>query len=233
VLSLAVCAEGLRVCPDDAELLFLRGVLLQQRGDLAGARDAFSRLLSPSSGNHFASVADGLRGYQARHNLGVICRQQGEVEQAEEYLRAALAERPDLLRAWRELAELYLEQGRWAELDAALTALQERGAGQDAAVLRARGHLARQDFAAARVLLEETIERLPQALGPRVILSHALLQEGTDLDAAEQALRSVLALAPTHAEARNNLAVLRRQRQRLAEEALQALAANNLGGVAL
>ena len=43
-----------------------------------------------------------------------------------------------------------------------------------------------------------------------------LLQEGRDLAAAERALRDVLALDPQHAEARNNLAVLLRERERLA-----------------
>jgi hypothetical protein len=44
-----------------------------------------------------------------------------------------------------------------------------------------------------------------------VILNHVLLQEGRDWDAAEHALLDVLSLAPDHAEARRNLAVLRRQ----------------------
>jgi hypothetical protein len=80
--------------------------------------------------------------------------------------------------------------------------------------------LARREFAAARALLEATVERFPQALWPRVILSHALLQEGTDLEAAEQALRAILALEPQHAEAQANLSVLLRQRQHLADAAL-------------
>jgi Flp pilus assembly protein TadD len=42
----------------------------------------------------------------------------------------------------------------------------------------------------------------------RVLLSHALLQEGKDWPAAEQALRKVLELDPGNVEARNNLAVL-------------------------
>lgn len=52
----------------------------------------------------------------------------------------------------------------------------------------------------------------------RVYRSHAFLQEGTDLDAAEQALSEVLEIAPDHAEARSNLAVLRRQRGRASAE---------------
>ena len=47
-----------------------------------------------------------------------------------------------------------------------------------------------------------------------MILSHVLLKEGRDPDAAERALRDVLELEPSNAEARNNLAVLRRGRER-------------------
>jgi hypothetical protein len=43
----------------------------------------------------------------------------------------------------------------------------------------------------------------------RVLLSHAFLQQGIDNKAAEEALLHVLALAPDHAEAKNNLAVVR------------------------
>jgi cytochrome c-type biogenesis protein CcmH/NrfG len=49
-----------------------------------------------------------------------------------------------------------------------------------------------------------------------VILSHVLLQEGRDWAAAEGALRQVLALDPSHAEARQNLALLLRQQGRQA-----------------
>jgi hypothetical protein len=90
---------------------------------------------------------------------------------------------------------------------------QPKGA-LEAAVLRARVYLARRAFAPAREVLQATIVEHPQALWPRVILSHVLLQEGRDWEAAERALPEVLALDPRHAEAGRNLAVLRRKRGR-------------------
>jgi hypothetical protein len=69
-------------------------------------------------------------------------------------------------------------------------------------------------YAQARRLLEETIAYQSQTLGPRVIPSHVLLQEGREGTASEKALRAVLTLAPHHAEARRNLALLvQRQRE--------------------
>src|SRR5262249_48101059 len=84
----------------------------------------------------------------------------------------------------------------------------------DAAMLRARAHKERKDFAAARWLLEGALARAPSALGPWVVLSHVLIAEGRDWAGAERALRQVLTLEPRHAEAKHNLNVLVRQRGR-------------------
>src|SRR5439155_15083332 len=114
--------------------------------------------------------------------------------------------------AWLGLGEFYLEQQRWGDVEQVAQRLENGDRDSvEAAVLRARGHLARQEFVVARQLLEETRARAPEALWPRVLLSHVLLQEGRDWAAAEQALRDILELAPNHAEARRNLAILLQQ----------------------
>src|SRR5260370_12190836 len=51
-----------------------------------------------------------------------------------------------------------------------------------------------------------------RALCPRVVLSHALLQDGRNLDTAEQALRDVMALEGGNVDVRNSLAVFLRNR---------------------
>ncbi len=119
-----------------------------------------------------------------------------------------MAECPGLTATWRNLAELLLEQGRWLELDRVAEHLTEPPGSVEGAVMRARGKLARKEFAAARQLLEESIARSPQEVWPLVILSHLLLQEGKDLAAAERVLRRVLTLDPNHAQARHNLELL-------------------------
>jgi predicted O-linked N-acetylglucosamine transferase (SPINDLY family)/GT2 family glycosyltransferase len=216
--ALVACHKGLEVCPDDTELLFVEGILRRELGDLHGAEAALLKLLDAKPAAHFASVDAGLKGYKARHNLAVVYLQQGQTDEAEAQWRSTVAERPDFLPGWLGLAEMHLRQGRWEELDQVVQRLEQvppHGA-VEAAVLRARGHLARREFDTARSVLAGVIAGHPQALEPRVVLSHAFLQEGKDLDTAERALRAVLALAPQHAEAQHNLALLLQGRQRQA-----------------
>jgi tetratricopeptide (TPR) repeat protein len=171
------------------------------------------QLLEGQPEPHFASVDAGLRTYKAQQLLGEIYHRQGRLADAETQLRAAVAQRPDFVAAWQALGQLHLKQQRWPELDSTLLHLETLRAGSpEAAVLRGRAALARREFMAARRCLEQAIAAWPQALGPRVLLSHVLLQEDQDRAAAEQALRDILTLEPQHAEALHNLAILLRQR---------------------
>jgi Flp pilus assembly protein TadD len=79
-------------------------------------------------------------------------------------------------------------------------------------VLRARCHLGRKEFGPARALLEEAIGQAPEDVLAWVFLSYTLLQEGKNLPGAERTLRQILALDPDNAEARQNLAVLLKNR---------------------
>ena len=60
------------------------------------------------------------------------------------------------------------------------------------------------------------LKQVPKAVVPRVLLSHALLQEGLDWNAAERALLDVITLEADNSKAQHNLAVLKKQRQRQA-----------------
>jgi tetratricopeptide (TPR) repeat protein len=206
--ALAVCREGRRHYPQDVELRFHESIALKALGDESGAEGGLLDLLYAREGEHFASVNPALWA-MARHNLAVMCREQGRLGEAESHWQAAATQFPEYVPSWVGLAELYLGQQRWDELETVLARLEADGrAVGDAGLLRARAQLARGDFAGARERLEGLIARDPTALLPRVVLSHVLLQEGRDLAAAEQALRDVLAIRPDHAEARRNLAIL-------------------------
>jgi tetratricopeptide (TPR) repeat protein len=165
----------------------------------------------------FTSVDTGLRGHLVRHHLAVLAREEGRLDEAERYWQSALAESADYLPACLGLAELYLQQSRWPELEQTFAALQnEPAAALECNVLRARAHLARQEFTEARKLLEDAIRLAPQPLPPYVILSHVLLQSG-DEAAAEPLLRHIVERDPGQAESWRNLAVLCRRQGRMRE----------------
>jgi tetratricopeptide (TPR) repeat protein len=216
--ALNMCREGLGRFPLDAELLCEQGLLRRDQGDLRGAEKSWLDLLDARRGQYFASEEAGLRGFRTRQLLAEIYRAQERHVEAEVQWRAALAERPDCEPAWMGLAELYLRSERWPDLEYFLEKLEGQGT-PPAKVgwLRARGHIQRREYAAARRTLEGVIALDPGAPGPRILLSQVLLQEGRDWAAAERALRDVLALDPTHAETRHNLRVLLRRLGRAAE----------------
>jgi GT2 family glycosyltransferase/predicted Zn-dependent protease len=204
----ASCREGLEKFPDDTELLLEEALMALEAKDFARAEPGLLRLLETRPGQYFGSADDGVRGYRTRHLLAGHYAEQGRGCEAEIHLRVAVAQRPRFTPGWLALGELYLRQSRWADLDEAVRRLEGEGAAVEAAVFRARGHQARNELPAARRELEELLPRAPQALGPRVLLSHILLQDNRDPAAAETVLREVIALDPGNGEARHNLSVL-------------------------
>ena len=235
-----VCQAGHVRCPDDAELLFLKGQLCHQRGDRSAARASWMQLLRSQTGETpvpptgetpvpptcdgvFTSMDAGLHGPLVRHHLAVLDREEGHLADAEKLWRSILDDTPDFHPARVGLVEMYLKQARWPEMEPLLTELEPH-APLDTAILQARMKLARQDFAAARQLLEGVIQKAPHFLTAHVILSHVFLQSG-DERAAEPQLRRIVEIEPGQAESWKNLAVLYRRTQRLRE----AIAATKAG----
>jgi GT2 family glycosyltransferase/predicted Zn-dependent protease len=218
--ALAVCTEGRRYYPDDAQLLFDEAGLRRDENDFVGAEACLLQLMAKQDGPHFASVAEGLRGYLARHNLAVIYREQGRFAEAEAQWRAAAQEQTKFTPARFGLAELYLIQNRFPELEEQLAVVEVNANGSRAqvgigvAALKARAHIARHEYAAATGLLEEAISHTPREPHLWEVLSHALLQEGKDPVRAERSLRTVLELQPDNVEARRNLDILLRGQER-------------------
>jgi FkbM family methyltransferase len=208
-LALQTCLKGQSVCPDDAELLFLEGVLREELGDLHGSRAALLRLLGTEDGQHFASVVDGLRGHRGRHQLAHVCLRLHEYAEAETLWQGLLRQQPDFRPARLGLAEVCLAQGRWAELDGLLGLLGSDPAAElDAVLLRARVHRARQEFGPGRHLLEQARQRWPDSLAVLIQYSYTLLQENTDHALADSVLAEILTRDPANQEARNNRRVL-------------------------
>lgn len=135
----SVCEAGRKLYPDDTELLFQQGILLQEGGNLAGAERVFQGLLNGRDGAYFASVDTGLRGFKARHNLALALKGQNRVAEAEAHWHHIVQEQPTFAPGWWALGEICLAQGRWPEVDQIAHRL-ESGAGrpQDAKELRRR-----------------------------------------------------------------------------------------------
>jgi tetratricopeptide (TPR) repeat protein len=110
-LALAACRKGLELYPDDVELLFQEGLVLRERGERAAAKACWSLLLRPQPAEHFASIDTGLCGYKARHNLALVCLEEGNLTEAEAHWRAALAEQPGFAPARRGLGEVSRRRG--------------------------------------------------------------------------------------------------------------------------
>jgi glycosyltransferase involved in cell wall biosynthesis/tetratricopeptide (TPR) repeat protein len=212
--ALAACQEGRGHYADDAELLFQEALVRRELGDAGGAEECWRRVLHGRDGAHFASVDAGLRGYKARHNLAVLCHEQRRHAEAELHWQAALEERPEFTPALLGLGDVYLAGQRWEELQRVAGRLRAAGFEVEGEVLEARALLARRQFEAARLLLEQVNARHPEAVYPWVVLSHVLLQEGKDWGGAEHALRQVLQREPRHPEAWHNLHTLLQQRGR-------------------
>jgi GT2 family glycosyltransferase/predicted Zn-dependent protease len=212
--ALAACQEGRGHYPEDVEILFQEALRRRDLGDRPGAEACWLRLLHSREQEHFGSRDVGVRGYKARHNLALLYQEQGRLAEAEMHWQAALAEQPDFTPALLGQGEVYLAQQRWAELGRHASHLRDKGLVVDGEVLEARALLARRQYQAARLLLEEVISRHPEAVYPWVILSHVLLQEGRDWGSAEHALRQVIHRDPQHPEAWHNLHVLLQQQGR-------------------
>jgi GT2 family glycosyltransferase/tetratricopeptide (TPR) repeat protein len=209
--ALAILARGRSIEPDDDELLFLEGLVHKQVQDCPGARQCFQALIQGTAPRpHFASVADGLRGYRPRHELAVLELQEGNFPSAESLWKQVLAERGDYLPAWLGVAEVYLAQSRWPELEAWVARLATLPGGEaEALLLHCRSLLAQRRFAEARQQGEQLTQRWPEWLPGWVTLSHVLLQEDRDHPAAQRVLEEILKRDPQHAQALHNLALLR------------------------
>jgi tetratricopeptide (TPR) repeat protein len=215
--ALALCRRGRRLYPDDAEIIFEEGCLHLTQGNLPAAESLFIQLVETKAGTYFASVDPALHGYKSRHCLGEVYHKQRRYALAESQWRAVLAERADYLPTLMGLGELYLTQEEWEKVDEMVHRLATMPAGQvESTILRAQKHMARHEFGPAKDLLAEAKQRFPNSLLPRVVFSHALLQEDRDLDAAETALREVLTMDPNHLPTRHNLHVLMHKRGLLA-----------------
>ena len=84
--------------PRDAQMRFVRGVILSELKDTAAARDVFERLTE-----EYPELPE------PYNNLAVIYASQGQLDRARTLLETALAVRPDYATAQENLGDIYLQ----------------------------------------------------------------------------------------------------------------------------
>jgi O-antigen biosynthesis protein len=206
--SLAACAEGRRLFPEDVELQFREGVLMQELGRPAEARAAYLRVLSNRDERHLSSVDRGLTGFKARHNLAVVATSIGDLAEAERQWTEAVREAPRYRQGWRGLGETLIRAARLT--DAELVAeelIKDQTLRAEGLVLKSRVALAQARVAEPRAALDSARAEFPADVMIMRERSRFLFDHGTG-DEAEAALRSLIEREPADAESHHNLGVV-------------------------
>jgi hypothetical protein len=97
---------GLADDPDDAELLFRKGVLHRLRGEPHEAGTCWRRILTVRRPERFGSVDAGIFGHVTRRNLARLAEESGDQAEAARHWSTVLAERPGDAEAVRAQGRL-------------------------------------------------------------------------------------------------------------------------------
>jgi tetratricopeptide (TPR) repeat protein len=210
--ALATCDKGLVQIPDDQELLYYRGVLQGELGDLAGAEQSLVKLINLPPQRYFFFCGEmGLQTEKARFMLGLLYQQQGRWSEAELQFRTALRQHPRSSQAWLGLGQLYLAAKHAEGFAHAVAELRQCPMGEVLApVLEARWRMERHDLVGALRLLEQAIACDPQMVWPRLVLSDLAIRGGVDRATAIRIHREILELDPEHRVVRERLEMLLR-----------------------
>ena len=92
--ALRVCAEGLSLDPEDAELWFRKAVVHRHRGESGEAEQCWRRILELTRPERFASVDMGIYGHLTRRNLAALAAERGDTEEEARLWSEVLAECP-------------------------------------------------------------------------------------------------------------------------------------------
>ena len=100
------CEDGLKLFPQDQELLFRKAMLDHYESRLEDAAEGYRSLLSQEEDRYFSSLDAGLKGYKARHNLAIVLEDLGLVEEAVTQWELLLSERANYAPACLALNRL-------------------------------------------------------------------------------------------------------------------------------
>ena len=103
--------------PQDLELRFREGCLLQELGRLGEARDAYLDVLTTQDERHFSSVDSRLGRLQGTAEPGGGRESMGDLAEAERQWREVVREVPRYRQGWRGLGDVLIRMQRFAEAD--------------------------------------------------------------------------------------------------------------------
>jgi tetratricopeptide (TPR) repeat protein len=104
--ALSACADGLRLDPDDAELLFRQAVVHRSSGHPAEAEACWGRILRIRRPDQFCSVDQGIYGHLTLRNLAVLAAERRDHPEAASLWQRILIECPDDVEALANLGRL-------------------------------------------------------------------------------------------------------------------------------
>ncbi|HVX12035.1 MAG TPA: glycosyltransferase [Pirellulales bacterium] len=206
--ALETCAEGLRLFPREAELLFRQGMLHHEAGLLAKAERSYLAVLAGGGPRQFTSVDTGILGFKTHHNLAIVYADMGALEKAETEWRRSVADTPEYRDGWRGLGETLMRLGKFDELrclaDDLIAQPGLRGLGL---AWQAQPPRLARDYAEAGRLLQAAVDELPDDTDV-VQACCQLLFEAGDLAECERATTHLLRLTPDNPGAQHNLGTL-------------------------
>jgi GT2 family glycosyltransferase/tetratricopeptide (TPR) repeat protein len=209
--AIEVCRRGVGLYPEDAELLFLKGVLAQRLGYTDEAERSYRLLMEGNTQRYFASVDSGIKVDLARHNLATLYLDTQLPVQAAEQWNILLKQQSNYIPAWEGLVEALLKQQCYNEAIAAVDKMLASGDDPELAlhaeILQAQIALAQGAISDAQLHFEAAATRNPD---------HPLLKktwarftfEHASPDQALEALLKLQQQCPEDAATCHNLGII-------------------------
>jgi tetratricopeptide (TPR) repeat protein len=198
--------------PDDFDTLYSLALLSLEENLYSDAKDYLQRL-----------VQAGQRLDDAHYYLGFIATQQNQSDDAIEHYRQ-VHRGANFMPAQRNLTELMVRAGRYAEINSYLQNLRFRNADLNLPLLTMEANvlLDQQQYADAAGLLNGAVGAFPNDV-QLLFLRSVLSQERNDLPLMEQDLRRIIQLNPSNPVAYNSLGYVLADRTMRYEEAYELI----------
>jgi glycosyltransferase involved in cell wall biosynthesis/cytochrome c-type biogenesis protein CcmH/NrfG len=203
--AVQVCLGGLKLFPNDPELLFRLGILHQVTGDTDEARTCYEALLNAGDERHFSSIDRGILGFKASHNFALLEMEAARFSEAAVHWHEAVREAPLFRPAWEGLIDALIQMGQFDEATAACDKMAlHPGLRGIALALKSTVASAEGMTSAAESLLHDALKlepQHPQLL--RMLAQHYFARD--DLERAERTLLEIIETDDSDGAAYHNL----------------------------